>query len=103
MGQLKSIRRSLSARSADAMSALVQAFVHCRLDYCNFLLSGAVDVHFERLQLVQNAAARLVSGARRHDHITPVLTTLHWLPVYKRVMLKSMVLVWKCLNGTAPG
>jgi len=72
---------------------------HC----CNSLLTGAADVHFKRLQSVQNAAARLVSGARRHDHITPVLTTLHRLPVRKRVMFKTVVLVWKCLNGTAPG
>jgi len=71
MCQLKSVKRSLSA---DAMSALVQAFVHCRLDYCNSLLTGTADVHVKRLQSVQNAAARLVSGARRHDHITPVLT-----------------------------
>ena len=45
----------------------------------------------------------LVSGARHHDHITRVLTKLHWLPVCKRVMFKTVVLVWKCLNSTAPG
>ena len=67
------------------MRAFVQAFVHCRLDYCNSRLTGAADVQFKRLQSVQNAAARLVSGAGRHDHITPILTTLHWLPVRKRV------------------
>ena len=55
------------------------------------------------MQLVQNAAARLVSGARRHDHITAVLTKLYWLPVHKRVMFKTVVLVWKCLDGIAPG
>ena len=68
-----------------------------------FFLTGAADVHFTRLQSVQNAATRLVSGARRHDHITPVLTKLHWLPVRKRVTFKTVVLVWKCLNGTAAG
>jgi len=89
--------------SADAIPALVQPFVHCRLDYCNALLTGAADVHFKRIQSVQNAAARLVSAARRHDHIAPVLTTLYWLPVSKRVMFKTAVLVWKCLlNSTAP-
>jgi len=85
-----------------AVRALVQAFVHCRLDYCNSLLTGAADVYFKHLQSVQNAAARLVSGARRHDHISPVLTKLHWLPVHKRVMFKTVVLVWKCLNGIGP-
>jgi len=60
------------------------------------------DVHLRRLQSIQNAAARLVSGIRRRDdHITPVLTTLHWLPVpvRDRVTLTTTVLVWKCLHG----
>ena len=54
------------------------------------------------LQSVQNASAWLVSGARRHNHITPVLTTLRWLPVRKKVMFQTVVLMWLCLNGTAP-
>jgi len=44
-----------------------------------------------RLQSVQNAAARLVSGARRYDHITPVLQELHWLPVRRRVDFKMAI------------
>ena len=41
-----------------------------------------------RLQSVQNAADRLVTGTRRRDHITPVLRQLHWLPVRQRVAIK---------------
>ena len=73
-----------------------------RLDYCNSLLAGVADVYLRRLQSVQNAAARLVYDARRHDHITPVLTTLRWLPVRQRVIFKTAVLVWKCLHEAAP-
>jgi len=51
-----------------------------------------------RLQSVQNAAARLVSGARRYDHITPVLQELHWLPVD----FKMATLVYLSLSGMAP-
>jgi len=51
---------------------------------------------------VQNAAACLVSGAHRHDHITPVLAGLHWLPVRQRIIYKTAVLVWKCLHDAAP-
>ena len=71
----------------------------CRLDYCNSLLAGVADVHLRRLQLVQNDAACLVCGARPHDHITPILATLHWLPVCQRVIFKPAVLVWKCLHA----
>jgi len=55
-----------------------------------------------RLQSVQNAAARLVSGARRCDHITPVLQELHWLPVRRRVNFKMATLVYLTLAGMAP-
>jgi len=34
-----------------------------------------------RLQAVQNAAARVVTGTRKFDHITPLLRDLHWLRV----------------------
>ena len=54
-----------------------------------------------RLQSVQNAAARLVSGARRYDHITPVLQELHWLPVRRRVEFKIATLVYLLLSGMA--
>ena len=43
------------------------------MDYCNALLAGIADTQVKRLQSVQNAAVRLVSRARRRDHITPVL------------------------------
>jgi len=97
--QLRTIRRSLTP---DSTRALVQAFVSCRLDYCNSLLAGVADVHLRRLESVQNAAAHLVSGARRHDHTTLILATFHWLPVRERVTFKTAVLVWKCLHYVAP-
>jgi len=49
---------------------------------------------------VQNAAARLVTGVRRRDHITPVLRQLHWLPVRQRVNFKLAVLVYQTLRNT---
>ena len=55
-----------------------------------------------RLQSVQNAAARLVTGARRCDHTTPVLRQLHGLPVRQRVVFKIARLVHLSLGGLAP-
>jgi len=79
-------------------TAVVQAFISCRLDYCNSVLAGVAGVYLQRLQSVQNAAARLVCGVRRHDHITPVRVSLHWLPVRQRIIYKTVVLVWKWLS-----
>jgi len=51
---------------------------------------------------VQNPAARLVTGTRRSDHITPVLRQLHWLPFRQRVAFKIAELVHQSLAGAAP-
>jgi len=55
-----------------------------------------------RLQSVQNAAARLVTGTRRSDHISPVLRQLHWLPVRQGVDFKVATLVHQSLCGISP-
>ena len=52
--------------------------------------------------MVQNAAARLVSGTKKYDHITPVLNELHWLPVGFRIKYKIILLTYKALHGMAP-
>jgi len=62
---------------------------------------GVTDGLMSRLQSVQNVAARLVSGARRHDHITPVLQELHCLPVRRRVDFEMANLVCMSLSGMA--
>ena len=80
---------------------LVQTFISCRLDYCNSLLYGIANSQLRRLQSVQNAAARLMTDTQRTEHITPVLRSLHWLPIRQRSLFKLVVLVHKCLNGRA--
>ncbi len=73
-----------------------------RIDYCNALLAGASKATLNKLQVVQNSAARILTRTRMRDHITPVLESLHWLPVSFRVDLKMLMLTYKALHGLAP-
>jgi len=67
---------------------LTHAFVSSRLDYCNSLMYGISDgLAADELQTVQNAAARVVTGARKFDRITPVLRQLHCLPVRQHLQV----------------
>ncbi len=80
----------------------IHAFISSRLDYCNVLYVGISQASINCLQLVQNAAACLLTNTPRREHITPVLYSLHWLPVHFRIDFKILMFVFKALNGLAP-
>ncbi len=52
--------------------------------------------------MVQNAAARVLTRTRKYEHISPVLSTLHWLPTKHRIDFKILLITYKALNGLAP-
>ena len=89
---ISSIQLCLSEESS---ITLVHAFISSRLDYCNALLVGITETSLAKLQRVQNMAARLVTRARKRDHITPILRALHWLPVRQRIAFKVLLLTLK--------
>ena len=93
--QLKTLRSVRDVLSVEALERLVHAFVTARLDYCNSILIRISDAPIHKLQLLQNAAARLVSKTGRYEHITPVMKALHWLPVKQRIEFKALVLTYK--------
>ena len=88
--RLKPIRRILGRQIT---TSLVNSFVLSRLDYCNSVLAGLPKSTTAPLQHVQNAAARLICGLGPHDHVTPALYELHWLPVEQRVTFKLCILM----------
>ena len=99
---LRNIARIRPYLSLDDAKTLIHAFVFSRLDYCNALFCGLPKKTTDRLQLVQNAAARVLTKTKMREHITPVLASLHWLPVVFRIDFKILLLVYKALNSLAP-
>ena len=78
---IRNISRIRKFLSVSSTKALLHAFVTCRSDNCNSLLYGLPKRLVHRLQLAQNCAAWLILCGRKHDHATPLLRELHWLPV----------------------
>ena len=101
--QLRQLRFMRQCLSKNTVKMLLHAFIASRVYYCNFVLFSTTSGVLRKLQAVLNAAARLFSGLRRFNHITPVLRDeLHWLPVKQHIGYKLALLVYKCLHGSVP-
>ena len=74
------------------LPVLVHAFITSRLDFCNSILYGLPSCTLSRLQKVQNAAAKFLTGARKFDSASQQLQTLHWLPIKDRILFKVILL-----------
>jgi hypothetical protein len=96
---LRQIRSSLDLKTAILVA---NSLTSSNLDYCNSLYHSLPNSSLHRLQLVQNSLARAVLGLKFHDHISPALHSLHWLPVHKRIEFKICLLTYKSLYNSAP-
>ena len=88
--------------SIDQLKTVIHALVTSKLDGNNALLLGARKSQLDKLQLIQNSAAKMITKSSRTDHVTPLLRKLHWLPTEMRVKFKLLLLVYKSLNGLGP-
>ena len=67
-----------------------------------YIFFGLPSRQIQRLQLVQNSAARLVTRTKKHEPISPVLKNLHWLPIQSRIQYKVLLLTYQCFHQFAP-
>jgi len=99
---LRNIRKIRFLLSKDQLKVIVNSLVVSCLDYCNGLFYGITEKLLYQLQVVQNAAAKAITGKYKHDHLGNDLKDLHWLDVRKRVIFKLGLLAYKSVNGLAP-
>ena len=96
------IGRIITSSVTRQQNSLVHAFVTTRPDNGNPLLLGITKTQISGLQRVQNMTARIVTRTRRREHVTPVLCSLHWLPVSYRIPYKILLLTFKSMNELFP-
>ncbi len=86
---LKNISKLRPMLTMSNAEMLIHAFMTSMLDYCNALLGGYFARLINKLQMVRNSAAKILTRTRKYDHISPVLSTLHWLPNKHRIVSRS--------------
>jgi hypothetical protein len=97
---LRHIRHFLTE---DIAKTLACSIVGSRLDYCNALLYGCPDASIKQLQCVQNSLARAVLRVSKRTHATPLLQSLHWLPIKERINYKLACITFKVRSTSTPG
>ena len=98
--QLRAIRQSLPLH---AIITLVHALICARIDYGYAVYIGLSSTNTSKLQAILNAAARLIGGIAKFDHISSFIRdSLHWLPIRQRIQFKVCSLMRNCLAGSAP-
>lgn len=99
---LKNISAIRSSLTRDATEKLIHAFISSRLDGCNALLYDLPSELLNKLQRVQNAAARILTRTPKYASISRTLQELHWLPIRQRIKFKILSITWKALHNDAP-
>ena len=85
------------------LTTIINSLVFSKLFYCSeSMWASTTKKNIARLQKVQNFAARIVTDARKYDHITQILKELHWLPVAKQLEVRDTLMAFKCVKGLAP-
>ena len=100
---IRQIGRIRNFLMRDACSDAVRSAILSRLDYASALLGGLRQTELDRLQRVQNCAARVIYRTKIRDRITLTLCDLHWLPFPSRIQFKLCVYMYKVIHEAAPG
>ena len=98
--KLCQINRVKSVFNQVTLLIIINVLVMSKIDYCNcsVIWSSTSESNIKKIQLLQNFAARIITGRQKLDDLTPVLRELMWLPIKKRLLFKNTLLTFKCLN-----
>ena len=99
---LRQIRSIQGCLTMDSLKTLASALVLSRIDYGNMALVSLPKVATQRIQSIINTTARLITGVKKYDHITPVFEELHWLKIDERIEYKIALQMYKCLSNEGP-
>ena len=99
---IRNIGRIKTLLTFHATAQLIHALITTRLDFCNSILYNLPNNKIEILQRIQNQAVRMLTRSPRRNHITHVLTEVHWLRINERIIFKILILNHMAFHGVAP-
>ncbi len=103
MGTLMFINRVSENFDKPTRKVIVQSLVLSRINYCICIWDSTNNTSIHTVQKLQNFAAKVVNGgARKYDHVTPIIKELEWLIVKDKYYLEKCTTVYTSMNGLYP-
>ena len=100
IGILRRIRQFIDQPT---MCLLYNAIVLPHIDYCCPIWSSSAGKYTDKIQILQNHAARLTLGCKiREKHVIDIYKELKWMNVEQRSNYFTLVIFYRCLHGLAP-
>ena len=99
---IRDLRRLRRCLTAAVTKTIATSLVSSKLDYCNSILYNIPNREINKVQSVQNCLARVVTRSPRFCSVTPLLKSLHWLPVQFRIKHKICTLTYKVIHSCQP-
>src|SRR6218665_3028074 len=84
------------------LPTIANSSVCSKQDYCNSLFLNLDSPQIQRLQLIQNSLAQVVTRMPGYHHITPILKTPHWLKTLEHIHFKVLSLTYNSLQSSQP-
>ena len=100
--QLYNLNRIRKYLDTETCHNIVRTLILSKLDYCNSLMYGIDKKLLHRLQVLQNRCARLILRQPTRAHASPLLHSLHWLPIAQRIEFKVLVITFKAFHLNSP-
>ena len=103
MGILMYLNRIKDSLPYSTRLLVIQALVSSVINYCSKIWGAASKCNLQKIQKLQNFAARIALGnVRKRDHISPHLKKLEWLRIENKYIFDICVLMFKILNDSFP-
>ena len=102
IARLAQINRVKHCLDKNTLLTVIHALVFSKMYYCSNVWANTTNKNVRKLQAVQNFPCRIVSGAKKYDHVTPLLKSLSWLLVKDQLYYHQAIMAFKCKTSQAP-
>ena len=99
LGQIGRVKHNFDQPT---LATNIDTLVMSKINYCSTVWSDTLDSNIKKIQLIQNCAARLITGVPKYDYISQTLKALGWLPIKEHLLYRDALLTFKCMKNKVP-